>query len=519
MAEEPTAAVDTATPAASDPRRALGAFCLLIVLASVALAHELIFRQVELYLAESPDQQTGIRLSAMAAALAAGLMTGRAGGDARTRLGWWLFVAALLAAASGVLSFVAFGHGEWLRAISWAVPLAGGGTLGALAVTAWQALSSATSGLSIVSLFTPFRVLVAAGLGVTSAIAAAQIGLLRTGLAVSLAFAVAAAWCAPLFHYLYRLAVPGLAWPRRLGLAAFAVSLLGFGALEWRLPTRQLSQYANDIVYAVESDRGSYVFTAGQGTYELFVDGKLDVSGVDEKRYHEALVHPVMAAASRRTKVLLLGTGDGMAEREVLEYEDVESVTVVTTDGTLPHLAKSVSWLRHRSRRALESDRVTVVEAEPIAWLAETIGIFDVAIVDLPDPEGYAEGKNYTRHFYELLFERLSPGGIAVVQSVSPFATPETFATILATLRSAGLETLPYRGAIPTFGEWGFVIVSTGTIETPTRARGFFPGEAVGDLFAFPADTRGAAPETLAPSTLHDPHVVSIFERETARPR
>ena len=52
---------------------------------------------------------------------------------------------------------------------------------------------------------------------------------------------------------------------------------------------------------------------------DLFLDGRLQVSGRDEYRYHEALVHPAMAAARTR-RVLVLGGGDGLAAREVLRY-------------------------------------------------------------------------------------------------------------------------------------------------------------------------------------------------------
>ena len=58
----------------------------------------------------------------------------------------------------------------------------------------------------------------------------------------------------------------------------------------------------------------------------LFLDGDLQLSTLDEYRYHEALVHPVMSANPHRRQVLLLGAGDGMALREVLKWPEVERV-------------------------------------------------------------------------------------------------------------------------------------------------------------------------------------------------
>ena len=44
----------------------------------------------------------------------------------------------------------------------------------------------------------------------------------------------------------------------------------------------------------------------------LFLDRDLRFSSLDEYRYHEALVHPAMAAHEHL--VLLLGAGDGLVE-------------------------------------------------------------------------------------------------------------------------------------------------------------------------------------------------------------
>ena len=52
----------------------------------------------------------------------------------------------------------------------------------------------------------------------------------------------------------------------------------------------------------------------------LFLNGNLQFHSRDEYRYHEALVHPAMAAHGAPKQVLVLGGGDGMAVREVLKY-------------------------------------------------------------------------------------------------------------------------------------------------------------------------------------------------------
>ena len=76
--------------------------------------------------------------------------------------------------------------------------------------------------------------------------------------------------------------------------------------------------YRDPVVYTEQSRYQRIVLTARDGDLRMFLDGGLQFSTVDEHRYHEALVHPAMALAARRERVLVLGGGDGMAVREIL---------------------------------------------------------------------------------------------------------------------------------------------------------------------------------------------------------
>ena len=86
--------------------------------------------------------------------------------------------------------------------------------------------------------------------------------------------------------------------------------------------------------------------------------------------------------------------------------------------------------------------------------------MFDVIVVDFPDPTNFAIGKLYTNSFYALLEQRLSASGYAVVQTTSPLVARRSFWTVVQTIESEGLQTMPYQAHVPSFGEWGFVIAS-----------------------------------------------------------
>ncbi len=83
--------------------------------------------------------------------------------------------------------------------------------------------------------------------------------------------------------------------------------------------------YGADARVAVRTDVQEIVLTGGRKrSFYLFLDGRLRISGVDERRYHRALVDPAMRGAHAR--VLILGGGDGLAAREVLRHRGVRRV-------------------------------------------------------------------------------------------------------------------------------------------------------------------------------------------------
>lgn len=217
--------------------------------------------------------------------------------------------------------------------------------------------------------------------------------------------------------------------------------------------------------------------TGSPRSLDLFLDGRLRVSGYDEYRYHEALVHPAMTGPHAR--VLVLGGGDGLAAREVLRYHDVVSVTVVELDPRVVRLARTDPMLAALNGRVYEDPRLTVAVQDAFRWLrgpAARDG-FDVIVSDLPDPGITPSTKLYSQEFYGLAARALRPGGRLVVHA-GPLATrPRTYWTVEATVRAAGFRTAPYsaggrlsrfaagpdraQGAgIPPPQDWGFVLAA-----------------------------------------------------------
>ncbi|WP_405659675.1 polyamine aminopropyltransferase [Streptomyces sp. NBC_00079] len=233
--------------------------------------------------------------------------------------------------------------------------------------------------------------------------------------------------------------------------------------------------YGKDVRVALQTGTQEIVLTGGTDgrPLSLYLDGRLRVSGRDEHRYHEALVHPAMNGPHAR--VLILGGGDGLAAREVLRHPGVRRVDIVELDPEVVRLARRDPALSKLNGHAYGDPRVHVTTDDAFRRLRTApASTYDVVISDLPDPGITASTKLYSQEFYGLARRALAPGGRLVVHA-GPFATrPRVFWTVEATMRAAGLHTAPYRvggrdagfaaGPDRTAGssraprDWGFVL-------------------------------------------------------------
>ncbi|MGB1088197.1 MAG: spermidine synthase, partial [Alphaproteobacteria bacterium] len=69
--------------------------------------------------------------------------------------------------------------------------------------------------------------------------------------------------------------------------------------------------YADQVVFAAQTPFQRIVLTRNARStpidYRLYLNGRLQFSSIDERLYHEMLVHPAMAASARHDHVLLVG--------------------------------------------------------------------------------------------------------------------------------------------------------------------------------------------------------------------
>jgi spermidine synthase len=308
-----------------------------------------------------------------------------------------------------------------------------------------------------------------------------QLGLIRTGLLFGLMNAAVAVWALWLFRDELR-HFKAHAIACALSLAALCGGFAGAGQIT---TLAEDHFYQDRAVFTATTPYQRIVVTAGRGGHKLFLNGNLQFAERDEYRYHEALVHPVMQAHGAPKKVAVLGGGDGMAVREILRYASVESVTLVELDPAMTGMFSQQPALRRLNGDALLSPKVHIINADAFQWLESTADMFDVVVVDFPDPTNFSIGKLYTSSFYALLDKHLAASGFAVIQTTSPLVARRSFWTVVSTLESVGFSVAPYHANVPSFGEWGFVVASH---------RPFSPVVQAGKL---PPDLKFLNPQTL----------------------
>jgi spermidine synthase len=305
--------------------------------------------------------------------------------------------------------------------------------------------------------------------------------------------------------------------------ASGAIVLVGLGFtglwLSDLVEASEQQYFGAPIVHVSQSPYQRVVVTRSPRTTRLFLNGNLQFSSDDEYRYHEALVHPAVAALGHAPRrALVLGGGDGLAARELLRYPELERIDLVDLDPEMTRLFRDHELGRSLNGGSLADPRVVVHNEDAFVWLDRDRGeAYELCVVDFPDPSGYAVGKLYTDAFYGMLRERVGMQGVVVVQATSPGYARKTFWTIVTTIESAGFSTQPYHAYVPSFGDWGFVLAGGPRLRRPERLAiatdtlRFLDDRVLATLFEMPRDrARVEAPV----SRLNDQKLVPIYTEE-----
>lgn len=223
--------------------------------------------------------------------------------------------------------------------------------------------------------------------------------------------------------------------------------------------------YRDEILLTRQSAYQRIVVTEWNEDTRLFINGNLQFSSKDEYRYHEPLVHIPMGLSSSYERILVLGGGDGLVARELLKYDNIERIDLVDLDPEITTLGKEHPVFLQLNNKALNQDVVHIFNEDAYKFVEKSSDLYNVVIIDLPDPNNESLGKLYSVAFYQLLQKRLAVGATVVTQSTSPYYAPNAFWCIKKSMEAVFGSALPYTVNVPSFGQWGFNMV----INYPTQ--------------------------------------------------
>lgn len=236
--------------------------------------------------------------------------------------------------------------------------------------------------------------------------------------------------------------------------------------------------YLDKVVYSDKTRFQQLTFTERNmgpesgNIINFYLNGRLQFSSSDEFIYHSYLVSPVLAGSARHENILIIGGGDGLALRDVLQWQP-KHVTLVDLDTELMQLFKNpheklphslANEIETLNAASLRDERVNIISADAfiaIDTLLQSQQTFDAIIVDLPDPSHPDLNKLYSVNFYARLKQLLAGDGLIGIQSASPYHAKNAFIAIGKTVQAAGYSSVQqYHDNVPSFGEWGWTIAS-----------------------------------------------------------
>jgi len=147
---------------------------------------------------------------------------------------------------------------------------------------------------------------------------------------------------------------------------------------------------------------------APNGSFSLFENG-LIIYNIPDPEAAEEAVHYALLQHPSPKRLLLVGGGVGGGLNQALKHPTLEHVDYVELDPTILELAR-----RHFPEKW--DKRVSVYHIDGRLFLKRSTGMYDVIIVNLPDPHTAQLNRFYTADFFQEAARKLSPDGLLSFQ-------------------------------------------------------------------------------------------------------
>jgi spermidine synthase len=192
---------------------------------------------------------------------------------------------------------------------------------------------------------------------------------------------------------------------------------------------------------------GNLAVVGTEGSRTLYENGVVLFNAPDAPAAEEAVHYALLEHPSPRS-VLLIGGGINGSIVEALRHPTVERVDYVELDPAILDLA--AEYFPHEWRRLRADPRVRVHVTDGRLFVKTSPLVFDVIIVNLPDPQNAQLNRFYTAEFFDAVSRKLAPGGEFSFQlrSSENYIAPE-LAQFLRSIHKSLRSVFPEVAAIP----------------------------------------------------------------------
>lgn len=210
--------------------------------------------------------------------------------------------------------------------------------------------------------------------------------------------------------------------------------------------------------------------------YYLFLNGDYQVLSDVDDIYHEWFAHiPIMIQGNVPKNILILGGGDGILNKELLKYADVQNITHVDIDPVLLNAARSHPVLTLMNEHAFEDSRVNVIIEDAFVFVKNATATYDAVYIDFPFARDYTLSRLFSREFYSFVKDLVTSDGYVVIDAPdSEFYVQETesgqftyqagesWEVYYHTMKTAGFETIvPYTSLLEADNEEALAIITS----------------------------------------------------------
>ena len=171
-----------------------------------------------------------------------------------------------------------------------------------------------------------------------------------------------------------------------------------------KLLEEKQTEYQNVKFY--ESEEGKLMLVLD--TFIQFVEGE------DEEIYHNVLVTPTIKDNPNAKDFLILGGGDGLVARNILDLKSNAKITLIELDKIVIAFFKKNKRLTELNKNSLNKCNIIIKDAKK--WVKKSKDKFDVIILDLPDPNSDELKKLYEKEFLIDTFKLLRNKGVISIQ-------------------------------------------------------------------------------------------------------